>query len=236
MSAAFVVILMILIAGLPVAAGWYYFRVKHAVASRVFLAALAAGLFAVALAAGAQIFVAPLAPEPDLKTGTKWVILYKIFIEIACTEEMARFLTLLLFSRLLHKQFQKNMWKKTALTRTFGMIAGFSFAAVETIFFTMTNPDSGLIRAISAAPLHGACGIRAGNAVSYLKRSPALSVLSVVFAIALHGIYNFLAQRGGFFPYLGVALAVSALISGAQSISFEPETEDGAENGEKNGM
>jgi hypothetical protein len=28
-------------------------------------------------------------------------------------------------------------------------------------------------------------------------------------------------QRGGFFPYLGVALAVTALVSGAQSIRFD---------------
>jgi hypothetical protein len=101
------------------------------------------------------------------------------------------------------------------------MVSGFSFAAIETIFFTMTNIDSGLIRVISAVPLHGACGIRAGRAILDGKRSVGLSALSILFSVALHGIYNSLMQRGGFFIYLGVALAVTALISGAQSISFE---------------
>jgi hypothetical protein len=221
MSAVFVVILMILIAGLPVAAGCWYFRAKHAVARRVFLMAFFAGTAAVLLAAGAQILVAPLAPQPNLQSGAKWAILYTIFIEIASTEELARVLMLAFFTRLLKKTIEENPHSKTALVRTFGMIAGFSFAAVETIFFTMTNINSGLVRAISAVPLHGACGIRAGNAVLDSKRSAGLSFLSIFFAIALHGIYNFLAQRGGFFPYLGVALALTALLSGAQSIRFE---------------
>jgi hypothetical protein len=228
MSALFVVVLMILIAGLPVAAGCWYFRAKHTVAARVFLVAMLTGIVAVLLAAGAQLLIAPLSPQPNLQSGTKWVILYTIFIEIASTEELARVLMLALFSRLLKKTIEKDPHNRTALMRTLGMIAGFSFAAVETIFFTMTNPDSGLVRAISAAPLHGACGIRAGNSVLYGKRSAGLSLLSLFFAIALHGIYNFLAQRGGYFPYLGVALAITAFLSGAQSIRFEKKEENDA--------
>jgi hypothetical protein len=229
MSAVFVVVLMILIAGLPVVAGSWYFRAKHAVSMRVFLAAMSAGIVTVLLAIGAQLLIARLSPEPTLQSGTKWVILYKIFIEIASTEELARVLMLALFTRLLTKPIEEDPHNRTALLRTFGMIAGFSFAAVETIFFTMTNLDSGLVRAISAAPLHGACGIRAGNAVLYGKRSIGLSLLSLFFAIALHGIYNFLAQRGGYFSYMGVALAVTAFLSGAQSIRFEKN--DTEENG-----
>jgi hypothetical protein len=226
-----VIVSMILIAGLPVSAGWWYFRAKYAVSGRIFLAALLAGFGAVLFAAAAQLAIAPLTPAPDLASGAKWAILYKIFVEIASTEELARFLMLVAFSALFKKNREESGQNKTAFMRVFGMIAGFSFAAVETIFFTITNPGSGLIRAISAAPLHGACGIRAANAALHIKQAPALSVLSLVFAIALHGIYNFLSQRGGFFPYLGVALAVSAFISGAQTIRFEHEDAgSGAEN------
>lgn len=226
MSAVLVVVLMIFVAGLPVAVACCYFYAKHAM--RGFWVAILAGVVAVLLAAGAQILVAPLTPQPNLQSGTKWAVLYTIFIEIASTEELARFLMLMLCARILKKIIETRLSNKTAFVRALGMIAGFSFAAVETIFFTMTNPDSGIIRAISAAPLHGACGIRAGNAVLNSKRSPGLSILSIFFAIALHGIYNFLVQRGGFFPYLGVALAVTALLSGAQSIHFE-ETGDETE-------
>jgi hypothetical protein len=225
MSAVLVVVLMILVAGLPVVLGCWYFRAKHAMALRFFFAAVLAGMAAVLLAAGAQLLVAPLSPRPNLETGTKWAILYVIFVEIASTEELARFLTLMLCTSALKKVLEAAP-DKTALVRATGMISGFSFAAIETIFFTMTNPDSGIIRAISAVPLHGACGIKAANAVLYGKRSPGLTLLSVLFAIALHGTYNFLVQRGGLFPYLGVALAVTALLSGAQSIRFDESGED----------
>jgi hypothetical protein len=220
MSAVLVVVLMVLVSGLPVLLGCWYFRAKHAMARRFFFAAALAGIAAVLLAAGAQLLVAPLSPRPNLAAGTKWAILYAIFIEIASTEELARFLTLMVCTGALKKTLEAAP-NKTALVRATGMISGFTFAAVETIFFTMTNPDSGIIRAISAVPLHGACGIKAANAVLSGKRSPGLSLLSIVFAIALHGIYNFLVQRGGLFPYLGIALAVTALLSGAQSIRFE---------------
>ena len=212
---------MLLVSGLPVVAAVWYFRAKHAVAMRVFAASMLAGLAAVLLAAGAQTVAASFTPQPNLQAGATWVILYTIFIEIAFTEEMARFLTMLLFVRLLNKVIEKDPYNKPALVKTFGMVSGFSFAVIETIFFTMTNIDSGLIRVISAAPLHGACGIRAARAILDGKRSPGLSALSILFAVALHGIYNSLMQRGGLFTYLGVALAITALISGAQSISFE---------------
>jgi hypothetical protein len=221
MSAVLVVVLMLLIAGLPVALGCWYFRAKHAISRRGFLAAILAGMAAVLLAVGAQLFAAPLAPQPNLQSGTKWTILYTIFIEIASTEELARFLTMLLCTSVLKKTLEKIPHRRIAQVRVYGMISGFSFAAVETLFFTMINIDSGITRAISAVPLHGACGIRAANAVLNCKRSPGLSVLSIFFAIALHGIYNFLVQRGGFFPYLGAGLAVTALLSGVQSISFD---------------
>jgi RsiW-degrading membrane proteinase PrsW (M82 family) len=220
-SAVFFVVLIILIAGLPIVAAGWYFRAKHAVAMRVFVAAMLAGLAAVLVAAVAQVYAASFTPQPDLESGTKWGILYTIFVEIALTEELARFLMMALFVRLLKKHAEKAPGNKPALVRTFGMVSGFSFAAIETIFFTMTNIDTGLIRVISAAPLHGACGIRAGCAIVDAKRSVGLSVLSIIFAVALHGVYNSLMQRGGFFPYLGVALAVTALVSGAQSIRFE---------------
>jgi hypothetical protein len=227
-SALLPVVLMILVAGLPMTVTWWYFRAKYAVASRVFLAAMLAGLVTVVLAAVVQILVEPFAPQINSSADAKWIILYTIFVEIAATEELTRFLILLLFERLLKKSMKKMRHNRTALLRMFGMVSGFSFAAIETIFFTTTNIaiDAGLVRAISAAPLHGACGIRAGNAVLNGKHSIGFSMLSVLFAIALHGIYNFLVQRGGFFPYLGVALAVTALISGAQSIRFDAEDED----------
>jgi hypothetical protein len=220
MSALFVVVLMILVAGLPVGLGCWYFHAKHAVPMRLFWAAMLAGAFAVLLAAGAQLLVAPLSPQPNLRTGVKWPVLYTIFIEIAATEELARVLMLTL-SVSLFKNTLKNTPHKTALVRTMGMILGFTFAAVETVFFTMTSIDSGFVRAFSAVPLHGACGIRAGNAALYRKHSPGLSLLSLFFAIMLHGIYNFLVQRGGLFPYLGIALVITAFISGAQTIRFE---------------
>jgi hypothetical protein len=223
MSTMLIVVLMILIAGLPVSAGWWYYRVKHAAPGRLLPAALLAGLAAVLLAAAAQLAIAPLTPQPDLTSGAKPAILYKIFVEIATTEELARFLALLVFSPLFKKSMERSGQNKSALMRTFGMLAGFSFAAIETVFFTITSPGSELIRAISAAPLHGACGIRAATAALHLKETPALSAFSLVFAIALHGVYNFLSQRGGPFAYLGVALAVSAFISSAQKIHFEHE-------------
>ena len=226
MSSLFIVVLLVFIAGLPLALAWCYFRAKTAERAPLFLFALLAGLLGVVLAAVIQLFLAPLMPEPVFQPENRLIIFYKIFVEIALTEETARLLSILVIALPLAKRYKDRPDMRVPFVRTLGLLAGFTFAAVETVFFAMTAMDTGLIRAVSAAPLHGACGMRAGNAVLNLKTAPLHSVFSLLSAAALHGVYNFLVQRNGFSPYLGVAIAVTALLAGLQSIDFK--SKDGA--------
>jgi hypothetical protein len=223
MSSLFIVVLLVFIAGLPIVLAWWYFRAKTSVRVSLFLFALLAGLLGVLVAAAIQLFIAPLIPEPAFQPDSRLLIFYKIFVEIALTEETARLLTILVVALPLLKQYKNQPDLRVPLTRTLGLLAGFTFAAVETVFFAMTTMDAGLIRAVSAAPLHGACGIRAGNAVLKLKTAPLFSVFSLFSAAALHGVYNFLVQRNGISPYLGVAIAITAMLAGLQSIALLPK-------------
>jgi RsiW-degrading membrane proteinase PrsW (M82 family) len=100
-----------------------------------------------------------------------------------------------------------------------GLIAGLGFAILESAVYGAANPGNALLRAFTAAPLHGACGSRVGASVVLLREHPVQAVSRFLTAVVIHGIYNFMLIIPGRLPPLtAVLIALSALASAVVTI------------------
>jgi RsiW-degrading membrane proteinase PrsW (M82 family) len=194
-----------------------WIRKRRIPASTFFLlSAAAAGVLSLVLAA----FVQSLLPE-NLREepSSAFIAITDIFIRVSLTEETARTLILaLLFSFI-------TLRKKTPLFEGYaaasGLMCGLSFAALETAVYAAGGTDIVLLRAFTAAPLHGACGIRCGLAALNIKKTPLGACGRLASAIGLHTFYNFLLPNGGISSTIAVILAITALISSAAVINIK---------------
>jgi RsiW-degrading membrane proteinase PrsW (M82 family) len=144
------------------------------------------------------------------------VLLVKIFIQIALTEEVSRLAVLsLLFS--LSRQAEPRGPAFAAIT---GLIAGLGFAVIETAIYGASNFNIALVRAVTAAPLHGACGARIGLAVSHIRDAPVRALVRFLYAVGIHGMYNFIIISHGIPLVFPVLIAFTALFSSIQLIRF----------------
>jgi RsiW-degrading membrane proteinase PrsW (M82 family) len=236
MSSILLVLLVFVISIIPIIIAVYFFETQkgfQGFSLVVLPLSFAGGLVSVALAGGVQLLLQiPLAaqavagaPALAIINTIKLQTLYRIFIEIALTEEGAKLLIASILARLLRRLILKAPLARTSGAnnfRTFALFSGFMFSAMETVFFSLGNVQTGLLRAISASPLHGACSLRAANAVVSLRRKrTGRAIFDFLTAILLHGLYNLLNERGGISAILAVGLALSALISGIQSFESE---------------
>jgi hypothetical protein len=202
MNAVLVVCLLVLLTALPIVGALFYFR-KRGLLPGVGLAALCvgAGLVSVGLAFGFLMVL------PRAHGYGRTALLYEVFVREALAEELARFLVVLLFVKLV------RVAGKPERAAAGGLLAGLVFALVETAFHGADNIVMALLRAFSASPLHGACGIRAGLAANaLLEKRPATAFRFFVFAWAIHGVYNYIVNRPMWlFPVLAVLIAWSGL-------------------------
>jgi hypothetical protein len=81
-----------------------------------------------------------------------------------------------------------------------------------------------LLRAVTAAPLHGACGARVGIAAMIGNREPVHALCRFLPAVAIHGMYNFMVISPGI-PAIVLALLITltALASSIQVIRASAE-------------
>jgi RsiW-degrading membrane proteinase PrsW (M82 family) len=202
-------LLLIGVAALPVIPGYLYCR-SRGFAGRRFLIALAAGLASLFIAALAQSFF----PDPDAASAGWNDLFFGVFIRVALVEELSRFAVLLPFLLLL---------KRRGITGAgAGALAGFAcgmgFAVVESATYAASDIVLALLRAVTAAPLHGACGIRVGKAaavfVSPAEGDTALhSLVLVLTAVMIHGIYDFFIINPAVSSVFAALLAFLALAS-----------------------
>jgi RsiW-degrading membrane proteinase PrsW (M82 family) len=94
-----------------------------------------------------------------------------------------------------------------------GLVGGLGFALAESASYGTAGMGVALLRAFTAAPLHGACGARTGLAAAVFRDNPAAGTLRFLSAAAIHGMYNFLTLRSGFSSVIAVLAAFSLLIS-----------------------
>jgi RsiW-degrading membrane proteinase PrsW (M82 family) len=212
-------VLLAIITLLPLISVYVWFRIsKFPVTLPWFFLAFLGG-------AGA-LFIAALIQNLLPSSGGKVTegFFFKLFVEIALTEELGRFMVLLLFFRL-RAFFDKRRPEKTGpfpWGPAAGMLAGLGFAAVETASYGPANLGVILIRTFTTVPLHGACGARDGAAAFLCTRNPFRAMMRFFSAVIIHGMYNFMVVRTGLFSIFAILIAVTALAASIQEIrSFQ---------------
>ena len=221
-----ILILLLLASIVPLACVFVFRKVLH-ITLPVFLLAIVAGIFSLIAAMFAQRLL-PLA-----QTG-RAAMLYGIFVRISLTEEAARLVFLIALCGVLYG-LRRRITPVSILTC--GLTAGFAFACLETAVFAASNADVTLLRLFSAAPLHGACGIRCAATARALfaplnddipPENPRRlrTVHGFFYAVILHGFYDTLIIRGGFFAVIAVIFAITSLVSGCFMIRKREEGED----------
>jgi len=186
--------------------------------------------FSTALLAGATSIFPALFFQYILRTAGgilqpsgKWSFFAEIFIRIALTEELSRFLILLI----LFAVVRRVSGDPVRMPNATGLVAGLGFAILESSVYGASNPVNPLLRAFTSAPLHGACGSRVGSSVVLLPERPVQGILRFLSAVAIHGAYNFMLNIPGRFPTIAaVLIVISALVSAIQVIRSEMKAQE----------
>jgi RsiW-degrading membrane proteinase PrsW (M82 family) len=206
-------LLLVIITLLPLISVYLWFRIsKFPVRLLWFLLALLGG----AAALLAAVLIQGLFPQFGgfFTEG----FFFKLFIKIALTEELSRCIVLLLFFRLRVLFYRPLPAKPLSLGLVSGLLTGLGFAAVETVSYGTANLGVALLRVFTTAPLHGACGARNGAAVVLYTRNPFRAFIRFFSAVVIHGMYNFMVVRTGFYSFFAVLIALTAAASSIQEI------------------
>jgi RsiW-degrading membrane proteinase PrsW (M82 family) len=220
MNGLWILLLLIFISALPALAVLIWIRVRRfPIGLPWFLLALLGGALSLGIAAILQALF------PRTNEATMAALLFKIFVQIALTEELGRlgvFALLLGPVRRLGKNTDSSDQRSAApaFDAVTGLIAGLGFAVIETAMYGVGDFGIALIRAVTAAPLHGACGTRIGMAVSHIKDAPGLALVRFLYAVGIHGMYNFMIISPGIPRVFPVLIAVTALLSSIQLIRY----------------
>ena len=195
---------LLVFAAMPVFAGWFLIR-RWGIAFTLplYAALLLTGAAALFLAVLFQSFF----PANILQAGDANLknVLLRYFFRISFTEELARLVSLLCCFAILKK---RRIEIDGVLA---GLVSGLGFAVLEAASYSAAGIHVALLRAFTAAPLHGACGARVGQAASGFRERPAASFLRFFSAVAIHGMYNFIIIIPGPIAFIGIFVALFAL-------------------------
>jgi RsiW-degrading membrane proteinase PrsW (M82 family) len=217
MKEIWILLLLILISALPVLPLYLWIRRRSfSICPPWFLLSLLAGAVSLALAALMQILI----PVSDSITLGNLIV--SIFIRVALTEEISRFLVLLVLfaiGRLFNTVDNTEHSADASRTHNVltGLIAGLGFAVIETALSGSADFRIALIRAISAAPLHGACGAHIGLGITAIKTRPGRSFGRILYAVIIHGMYNFMLVSPGIPVVFPLLIAITAFFSSLQN-------------------
>jgi len=219
MYGSWVLLILILISSLPVIAVYIWFRIAKYQFSLVrFLFALLAGAAAFFPALILQGLLA--IPLPSGRAA----LFFHFFVRIAFTEEISRLLMLFIFFLIsglvkpAEKSGQPISYSVVKRGTAIGLVAGLGFALLESAIYGASDTGVLLIRAVTAAPLHGACGSRVGAAAVMFRTNPIQAVFRLLTAIAIHGVYDLMVIQPGFPAIAAVLIAIFALINAILTI------------------
>ncbi|MCL2192578.1 MAG: PrsW family glutamic-type intramembrane protease [Treponema sp.] len=228
-----VLIVLILISAIPAGAAFLWFRLsRYPFSPRMFLISLLVGATSLFIALFLQNFLASIGILPPL-TDRRGLFV-EIFVRIAFTEEISRFL-LLIPMFLVFRRFNQSQGKEfpegisaDTMGKAAGLIVGLGFGILESAIYGASYPRNALLRAFTAAPLHAACGSRVGSSVMLFRENSTLAVFQFLSAVAIHGLYNLLlVTPGQLSPWIAILVAISALVSSIQAISRGMRMENG---------
>jgi RsiW-degrading membrane proteinase PrsW (M82 family) len=232
MPGSLVLLALIFISAVPVIAVYIWYRLaKYQFSLIWFLFALFAG----ATAFFPALFLQSLLPS-SISAGGRLDLFYRVFIHIASTEEISRLLMLFIFFFIndrLTKESARTFgihafgieqfpsWDKVRKGAAGGLVAGLGFTILESARYAADgmNIYITLLRGIFTAALHAACGSRVGAASVMFRSNPLQAFMRLFIAIAIHGIYNYMAYfRRGFPLLMAFLIAVSAVASSILTI------------------
>jgi len=226
MNEIWILLLLILAAALPVIIAFCLLRrgstgqqgigeSKPPLTMFLFLVALASGILSLFIATLLQNFL------PYINSGEQggpFPVFFNIFFRIALAEELSRIVILIPLFRVIKRRQNIDV----SFCAAMGLVAGLGFAMLESAFYGLADVNIALLRAFTAAPLHGACGIRAGVAVFFFARYPVKALFVFIFAVLIHGAYNMMIVSPALPSILAVLVALTALFS---SLSFLKATD-----------
>ncbi|MDR2151030.1 MAG: PrsW family intramembrane metalloprotease [Spirochaetaceae bacterium] len=216
MQGLWVLGLLIGIAALPLLPLYLWFRMsKFPLSTKHFLLALLTGAFSLVLALALQLIFSGVAYRPTLGA-----VLGEVFLRIALTEELGRFFALLLFF-FFEKIVIKEKAQAVPVRAAVGLVAGFGFALVESASYGAADLNNALVRAVTAAPLHGACGARVGRVFSLYAIKPVTAFVQFISAVGIHGLYNLLVISPGIAGIVPVFVSFAALVASMQAMRRE---------------
>jgi len=212
-------LVIVVISSIPVIAVYVWFRLAKYQFKLI--------QFLLALLAGAAAFFPALIMQRLLNfpifTGGRLELFYHVFFRIALTEELSRLLMLLVFFYISNRMTkdisgQPLSWIDVKKGAEIGLVAGLGFAILENAVYAAADTRILLLRAVTAAPLHGACGSRVGTAAVMLRTNPVQAIFRILAATAIHGIYNFMAAAPGLSSIMAILVAFSALFTAISTI------------------
>ena len=204
MKGIWILLFIILSSALPAILVFFWFRSKKpAVTLPWFLASLAAGFISFLLSALVHDLFFPKGVD------TLWPVLFTIFVRIALVEESSRLVVLLPFL----KKSKNSQYNDSSFGAALGLVAGLGFAVIESAFHGITNVNITVLRLFTTAPLHGACGIRAGKVVFTLRKNPLKAVFLFASTVLIHGTYNLIIVSPAYPSALSAVIAFAALFA-----------------------
>jgi len=235
MYGPWILLIIVFISSIPVIAVYVWFRLAKYQFKLIW--------FLLALLAGAAAFFPALVMQRLLNfpffTGGRLELFYHVFFRIALTEELSRLLMLLVFFYISNRitkdtSGQPLSWLDVKKGAAIGLVAGLGFAILENAVYAAADTRILLLRAVTAAPLHGACGSRVGTAAVMLRTNPVQAIFRILAATAIHGIYNFMAAAPGLPSIMAILVAFSALFTAISTIhsSWASEEKPLDKNGE----
>ena len=207
MNGTWILPLLILTAALPIIIVFIWLRTrKSPVTLPWFLVSLTAGIVSLLAAALIQNLLPSLYGS---RKGGPGPIFFDFFVRIALIEEASRLVTIIPFFRAGSRRRKMSR----AFCGALGFAAGLGFATLESAIYGITDVNITLLRAFTAAPLHGACGIRVSLAFFYYKRYPVKALFLFIFAVLIHGAYNLMIASPALPSMLAALVAFVALFS-----------------------
>jgi RsiW-degrading membrane proteinase PrsW (M82 family) len=208
-----ILLLLILISALPAIGVFIWFRlIRYPLDLALFFCGLLGGALALLVAGFFQSLFPPL-NNLDLQS-----LLFRLMVQIALTEEAGRLVILLILRLLLDRFVKAPALPAENLGSAVGLLTGLGFAIIETATYGAADPRIALLRAFTAAPLHGACGSRVGVTVFSFREAPFRGIFRFIAASIIHGIYNFMAINPEMPIVFPILLVAASLFSALQTI------------------
>ncbi|MDR2786089.1 MAG: PrsW family intramembrane metalloprotease [Treponema sp.] len=208
-----ILLLLISISTLPVIGVFIWFRlVRYPIGLFLFFCGLLGGALALLVAGFFQSLF------PPLNNLDPQSLLFRLMVQIALTEEAGRLVILLILRLLLDRFAKAPPLPAENLGSAAGLLTGLGFAVIETATYGATDLRIALLRAFTAAPLHGACGSRVGVTAFSFREAPFRGVFRFIAAAIIHGVYNFMVINPEMPIVFPILLVAASLISALQTI------------------